>query len=85
MRAACPLYGACEAGITSVAIANLRSLTELKETHLAPLTGSFGRSSSTSTIKGDSNGGGGDETPVAPHAPSVISAASTNGIGMTFC
>lgn len=44
---------------------------------MAPLTNTFGRSSSTSTIKADSTGG--DETPVASHAPSV---ASTNGIGM---
>ncbi|KAJ6032111.1 hypothetical protein N7540_002843 [Penicillium herquei] len=51
---------------------------KLKETHLAPLT-QFGRSSSTSTIKEDSNGGG-DETPVTPQAPSVPQAPSTNGI-----
>ncbi|KAJ5474373.1 AGC-kinaseC-terminal [Penicillium sp. IBT 31633x] len=53
---------------------------KLKETHLAPLTSSFGRSSSTSTIKGDSNG---DEavTPVSSNPPSVVSATpSTNGI-----
>ncbi|KAJ5171368.1 uncharacterized protein N7500_004151 [Penicillium coprophilum] len=53
---------------------------KLKETHLAPLTSSFGRSSSTSTIKGDSNG---DEavTPVASNPPSIASAtSSTNGI-----
>ncbi|KAJ5320101.1 hypothetical protein PENANT_c025G04412 [Penicillium antarcticum] len=52
---------------------------KLKETHLAPLT-NFGRSSSTSTIKGDSNG---DEaqTPVASNPPSISSGApSTNGI-----
>ncbi|KAJ6099930.1 hypothetical protein N7467_001465 [Penicillium canescens] len=52
---------------------------KLKETHLAPLT-NFGRSSSTSTIKGDSNG---DEaqTPVASNTPSISSATpSTNGI-----
>ncbi|KOS39318.1 hypothetical protein ACN38_g9837 [Penicillium nordicum] len=50
---------------------------KLKETHLAPLTSSFGRSSSTSTIKGDSNG---DEalTPVASNPPSAT--PSTNGI-----
>ncbi|KAJ5445424.1 hypothetical protein N7491_001506 [Penicillium cf. griseofulvum] len=44
---------------------------KLKETHLAPLTSSFGRSSSTSTIKGDSNG---DEalTPVSSN-PSTAS------------
>ncbi|KAJ5502443.1 hypothetical protein N7463_005317 [Penicillium fimorum] len=52
---------------------------KLKETHLAPLTSSFGRSSSTSTIKGDSNG---DEalTPVASNPPSIASTPSTNGI-----
>ncbi|KXG54123.1 uncharacterized protein PGRI_072670 [Penicillium griseofulvum] len=53
---------------------------KLKETHLAPLTSSFGRSSSTSTIKGDSNG---DEalTPVSSNTPSIASATpSTNGI-----
>ncbi|CAG8020783.1 unnamed protein product [Penicillium olsonii] len=53
---------------------------KLKETHLAPLTSSFGRSSSTSTIKGDSNG---DEatTPVSSNPPSINSATpSTNGI-----
>ncbi|KAJ5232907.1 serine/threonine protein kinase (YPK1) [Penicillium chermesinum] len=43
---------------------------KLKETHLAPLTQGFGRSSSTSTIKGDSNGGG-DETP--PASESLVS------------
>ncbi|KAJ5556138.1 Serine/threonine-protein kinase gad8 [Penicillium pulvis] len=52
---------------------------KLKETHLAPLTQGFGRSSSTSTIKGDSNGGG-DETPVATQAPSIPPTPSTNGI-----
>ncbi|KAJ5176068.1 Serine/threonine-protein kinase gad8 [Penicillium canariense] len=55
---------------------------KLKETHLAPLTNTFGRSSSTSTIKGDSNGGGGDETPVVPQAPSISPTVSSNGIGM---
>ncbi|KAJ5194171.1 hypothetical protein N7472_006637 [Penicillium cf. griseofulvum] len=53
---------------------------KLKETHLAPLTSSFGRSSSTSTIKGDSNG---DEalTPVSSNPSSIASATpSTNGI-----
>ncbi|KAJ5634982.1 Serine/threonine-protein kinase gad8 [Penicillium longicatenatum] len=53
---------------------------KLKETHLAPLTQGFGRSSSTSTIKGDSNGGG-DETPVATQAPSIPPTPSSNGIG----
>ncbi|KAJ5569723.1 uncharacterized protein N7459_009153 [Penicillium hispanicum] len=56
---------------------------KLKETHLAPLTQGFGRSSSTSTIKGDSNGAGGsDETPVTTQAPSIAPSAtsSTNGI-----
>ncbi|KAJ5790774.1 uncharacterized protein N7518_007785 [Penicillium psychrosexuale] len=50
---------------------------KLKETHLAPLTSSFGRSSSTSTIKGDSNG---DEalTPVVSNPPSATPL--TNGI-----
>ncbi|PLB48028.1 putative serine/threonine protein kinase [Aspergillus steynii IBT 23096] len=48
---------------------------KLKETHLAPLTQTFARSSSTSTIKGES----GEETPVTPQ-PSNISTASTNGI-----
>ncbi|KAK5806518.1 hypothetical protein VI817_000776 [Penicillium citrinum] len=54
---------------------------KLKETHLAPLTSGFGRSSSTSTIKGDSNGGGGDETPVTPQAPvPATTPTSSNGI-----
>ncbi|KAJ5229370.1 hypothetical protein N7489_010078 [Penicillium chrysogenum] len=50
---------------------------KLKETHLAPLTASFGRSSSTSTIKGDSNG---EEapTPVSSNPPSAT--PSVNGI-----
>ncbi|OJK03723.1 serine/threonine-protein kinase [Aspergillus aculeatinus CBS 121060] len=48
---------------------------KLKETHLAPLTQTFGRSSSTSTIKGDS----GEETPVASQTPS-ISPSISNGI-----
>ncbi|KAL2012636.1 hypothetical protein VTN00DRAFT_161 [Thermoascus crustaceus] len=48
---------------------------KLKETHLAPLAQSFGRSSSTSTIKGDSA----EETPVASQAPSLTSNNS-NGI-----
>ncbi|KAF9893901.1 hypothetical protein FE257_010071 [Aspergillus nanangensis] len=45
---------------------------KLKETHLAPLTQTFARSSSTSTIKADS----GEETPVTSQSPSV----SSNGI-----
>ncbi|KAJ5666930.1 Serine/threonine-protein kinase gad8 [Penicillium macrosclerotiorum] len=53
---------------------------KLKETHLAPLTQTFGRSSSTSTIKGDSNGNGGDETPVVSQAPSIAATSSANGI-----
>ncbi|PYH75852.1 serine/threonine-protein kinase gad8 [Aspergillus uvarum CBS 121591] len=48
---------------------------KLKETHLAPLTQTFGRSSSTSTIKGDS----GEETPVASQTP-TISPSIANGI-----
>ncbi|GKZ16947.1 hypothetical protein AbraIFM66951_010664 [Aspergillus brasiliensis] len=48
---------------------------KLKETHLAPLTQTFTRSSSTSTIRGDS----GEETPVASQTPS-ISTTNTNGI-----
>ncbi|PYI22034.1 serine/threonine-protein kinase gad8 [Aspergillus japonicus CBS 114.51] len=48
---------------------------KLKETHLAPLTQTFGRSSSTSTIKGDS----GEETPVASQTPTV-SPSIANGI-----
>ncbi|KAJ5542341.1 hypothetical protein N7535_004761 [Penicillium sp. DV-2018c] len=55
---------------------------KLKETHLSPLTSSFGRSSSTSTIRADSNG---EEapTPATTQPPSVAStttAPSTNGI-----
>ncbi|CAI7595780.1 unnamed protein product [Penicillium bialowiezense] len=52
---------------------------KLKETHLSPLSSSFGRSSSTSTIKGEN----GDEatTPVSSNPPSIASATpSTNGI-----
>ncbi|GAA82155.1 hypothetical protein AtubIFM55763_007185 [Aspergillus tubingensis] len=48
---------------------------KLKETHLAPLTQTFTRSSSTSTIKGDS----GEETPVVSQTPS-ISTTNSNGI-----
>ncbi|KAJ5408079.1 Serine/threonine-protein kinase gad8 [Penicillium cosmopolitanum] len=55
---------------------------KLKETHLAPLTQGFGRSSSTSTIKGDSNGGGGDETPVTPQAPSIAATPSNTANGI---
>ncbi|GAT26750.1 serine/threonine-protein kinase gad8 [Aspergillus luchuensis] len=51
------------------------STSELKETHLAPLTQTFTRSSSTSTIKGDS----GEETPVVSQTPS-ISTTNSNGI-----
>jgi serum/glucocorticoid-regulated kinase 2 len=47
----------------------------LKETHLAPLTNTFTRSSSTSTIKGES----GEETPVVSQTPS-ISSTNSNGI-----
>ncbi|KAF7585776.1 hypothetical protein BBP40_010138 [Aspergillus hancockii] len=50
---------------------------KLKETHLAPLTQTFTRSSSTSTIKGES----GEETPVASQAPTPsISTTNSNGI-----
>ncbi|EAW13932.1 serine/threonine-protein kinase [Aspergillus clavatus NRRL 1] len=45
---------------------------KLKETHLAPLTNSFTRSSSTSTIKGES----GEETPVVSQTPSIPSTNS---------
>ncbi|RAL11612.1 serine/threonine-protein kinase [Aspergillus homomorphus CBS 101889] len=48
---------------------------KLKETHLAPLTQTFTRSSSTSTIKGDS----GEETPVVSQTP-TISTSNANGI-----
>jgi serum/glucocorticoid-regulated kinase 2 len=51
----------------------------LKETHLAPLTNTFTRSSSTSTIKGES----GEETPVVSQTPS-ISSTNSNGISMCF-
>ncbi|KAL5359826.1 kinase-like domain-containing protein [Aspergillus floccosus] len=49
---------------------------KLKETHLAPLTQTFARSSSTSTIKGDPSE---ETTTVTSQSPSV-STASTNGI-----
>ncbi|KAL1862013.1 Serine/threonine-protein kinase [Paecilomyces lecythidis] len=48
---------------------------KLKETHLAPLAQSFGRSSSTSTIKGEAA----EETPVSSH-PASINTTSANGI-----
>ncbi|KAE8549943.1 hypothetical protein EYB25_008468 [Talaromyces marneffei] len=48
---------------------------KLKETHLAPLANSFGRSSSTSTIKGEPA----EETPVPSPRPSIASQVS-NGI-----
>ncbi|KAJ5739240.1 Serine/threonine-protein kinase gad8 [Penicillium manginii] len=53
---------------------------KLKETHLSPLTQGFGRSSSTSTIKGDSNGGGGDETP----APNIAATPTDTSNGIEF-
>lgn len=57
--------------------ADFRTLhVELKETHLAPLTQSF-RSSSTSTIKGES----GEEAPPISHSPSVETPPS-DGICM---
>ncbi|KAJ0421777.1 kinase-like domain-containing protein [Aspergillus carlsbadensis] len=50
---------------------------KLKETHLAPLTQTFTRSSSTSTIKGES----GEETPVASQSPTPsLSTSASNGI-----
>ncbi|KAE8131935.1 kinase-like domain-containing protein [Aspergillus pseudotamarii] len=50
---------------------------KLKETHLAPLTQTFTRSSSTSTIKGEP----GEETPVASQAPTpTIPTSNINGI-----
>ncbi|OJJ46692.1 hypothetical protein ASPZODRAFT_16440 [Penicilliopsis zonata CBS 506.65] len=53
---------------------------KLKETHLAPLTSTFGRSSSTSTIKGGAAASDdGAHTPVATHSPSI---ASTNSNGI---
>jgi len=42
---------------------------KLKETHLAPLTQSFGRSSSTSTIKGAEST---EETPTATQRPNLV-------------
>ncbi|KAL1968610.1 hypothetical protein VTN77DRAFT_1820 [Rasamsonia byssochlamydoides] len=47
---------------------------KLKETHLAPLAQSFGRSSSTSTIKGDSV----EETPAAQRP--TLNSQNSNGI-----
>ncbi|KAH8691296.1 putative serine/threonine protein kinase [Talaromyces proteolyticus] len=49
---------------------------KLKETHLAPLTQSFGRSSSTSTIKADTP----DETPTTSR--SNLTSQNSNGIGI---
>ncbi|OKL57301.1 Serine/threonine-protein kinase gad8 [Talaromyces atroroseus] len=46
---------------------------KLKETHLAPLAQSFGRSSSTSTIKGEPV----HETPAPPQRPNLVSQTST--------
>ncbi|RHZ66290.1 hypothetical protein CDV55_106995 [Aspergillus turcosus] len=57
-----------------------KSTKELNETHLAALTQTFGRSSSTSTIKGGDSNGGGDETRVASQAHSIASTLSSNGI-----
>ncbi|KKK23862.1 serine/threonine-protein, partial [Aspergillus ochraceoroseus] len=48
---------------------------KLKETHLAPLTQSFTRSSSTSTIKGDS----GEDTPALSQT-ATVSSNNSNGI-----
>ncbi|KAL1981158.1 hypothetical protein VTN96DRAFT_3005 [Rasamsonia emersonii] len=48
---------------------------KLKETHLAPLAQSFGRSSSTSTIKGE----GAEETPATSQRP-TINSQNSNGI-----
>lgn len=50
-------------------------LAELKETHLAPLAQTFGRSTSTSTIKADAA----EETPTSTRRPSLASQGS-NGI-----
>ncbi|EED20578.1 serine/threonine protein kinase (YPK1), putative [Talaromyces stipitatus ATCC 10500] len=52
-----------------------RLTKKLKETHLAPLAQSFGRSSSTSTIKGEPA----EETPTPSQRPSIVSQTS-NGI-----
>ncbi|KAJ5485193.1 Serine/threonine-protein kinase gad8 [Penicillium diatomitis] len=58
----------------------LPSTSELKETHLAPLA-TFGRSSSTSTIKNESHSNGGDETPASVQANnSTTPTTSSNGI-----
>jgi len=50
-------------------------LTELKETHLAPLANSFGRSSSTSTITNEQS------KPTSPLATSSPVTNDINGIG----
>jgi serum/glucocorticoid-regulated kinase 2 len=52
---------------------------ELKDTHLAPLTSGFSRSTSTSTIKGDEPAA--QEQPTLAPTQSNASIASTNGIG----
>ena len=55
------------------------SCPELKETHLAPLTGGFSRSTSTSTIKGEEPVP--QEPPALAPTQSNASVASSNGIG----
>lgn len=74
-----PLSGRGSPICLAIRCSCLRAI-ELRETHLAPLTQTFTRSSSTSTIKG------GDPveeapTPVAPQPPN----SSTNSDGISMC
>ena len=55
--------------------------SELKDTHLAPLTSGFSRSTST-TIKADEPVP--QETPALAPTQSNASVASSNGIGTSF-
>jgi hypothetical protein len=57
--------------------------SELKDTHLAPLTSGFSRSTSTSTIKADEPVPP-QETPALAPTQSNASVASSNGIGTPF-
>ncbi|RVX66703.1 hypothetical protein B0A52_09516 [Exophiala mesophila] len=53
---------------------------KLKETHLAPLTSGFSRSTSTSTIKGEEHPANSADTPDMTTTPSNVSVSSNNGI-----
>lgn len=61
----------------------LTTILELKETHLAPLTSGFGRSTSTSTVKAEEEHTP-QESPNLSAMPSNQSVTSANGIGKSL-